>query len=292
MKDKRRSGLPVFSSQITATVSVTLVLLTLGVAALMGLAARSVRDDIRSRVGFVVVMADDASAGQIEQMRAYWASSQYVASVSYASADDVLHRWQELMTDNDDVVELLGVNPFSPEFEINVHPQYADEETLNRITAPVRSMPGVGDVRLHTEMIGAINSTIRSLAVVLLIVAAAMLMISFVLINNTVRLTVYSRRFIIHTMKLVGATGRFIRRPFMINNLLHGIISGFVACALLAGVLFYVGRVSPEVAEAISWIDAAWVFVMLFLLGVAVCTLAALFATNRYLRADYDEMFK
>ena len=290
-RDKRGRGIPVRSTQLTATVSVALVLVILGLTALLGLAARSVSHDIRQQVGFVVVMADGASESQVLSMRNYWRKAPYVANVRYSSAEEVMARWQELAGDDGSEKALLGVNPFSPEFEVSVTAAYSNPDSLKAVTDAVRRLPGVGDVQLHSDLIKAVNNTMHSLTLVLLIVAVCLLTISFVLINNTVRLTIYSRRFLIHTMKLVGATPGFIRRPFVVSNILQGLIAAAVASTVLGGLLWYLTTVDPEVMRAVGVYGLIAVLAALFVLGAAICGLSALLSANKYLRADYDEMF-
>ena len=164
-------------------------------------------------------------------------------------------------------------------------------DSLEKIVAPIRKLEGVGDVKLQGDMVRSINATVNSLAIVLTFVAAALLLISFVLINNTVRLTVYARRFSIHTMKLVGAKGGFIRRPFLIVNAFQGIIAGILASGALALLIAWAHTFELGLETLLSWQDVWFVFVALPLAGVLICMLAAASATNRYLRKDYDDMF-
>lgn len=288
---QRGRGIPVRSTQLTATVSVALVLIILGLTALLALAARSVSSDIRQQVGFVVVMAEDASEAQVAAMQRYWKAAPYVAGVRFSSADDVMARWKELAGDDGTDKALLGVNPFSPEFEVSVIGAYCNPDSLKAVTDPLKSMAGVGEIQLHSDLIKAVNNAMRSLTLVLLIVAGCLLIISFVLINNTVRLTIYARRFLIHTMKLVGATPGFIRRPFVVCNVLQGIVAATVAVVVLGGLLLYLATVDPEVIRAVGLEGTAIVFVCLFVLGAAICGLSALLSANKYLKADYDEMF-
>ncbi|WP_370455709.1 cell division protein FtsX, partial [uncultured Muribaculum sp.] len=145
---------------------------------------------------------------------------------------------------------------------------------------------------VHTELVDSINRNINSVSLILIIITCALLFISFALINNTVRLTVYSRRFIIHTMKLVGATGSFIRRPFINANVVSGIVSALIASAILAGTLYYLQGIDSGIASAITWPQAACVFAGILIIGIIICAVAALFATNKYLRLDYDDMFR
>lgn len=292
MNSNKKKSFPILGSQLTATVSVALVLLVLGILSLMGIAAKNAANDIRSRMGFVVILSENATPEDIAALNDIWKVAPYVAAVSYASADDVLARWNETMsTDGDSITALLGVNPFYPEFEIAVKSRYAHNDSIAKIVTPLRSLPGVSEVKVHGDMIQSINATVQSLTFILVAVAAALLLISFVLINNTVRLTIYARRFSIHTMKLVGATAAFIRRPFIISNIMQGIMAAFIAVVVLAGLLFYAGTVEPRITASVAWSEAAWVFAALFVVGVLICTLSALLSTNRYLRLGYDDMF-
>lgn len=293
MKKSRSHGIPVLSTQVTAIVSVALVLIILGVVGLFGIAARAVSHDIRQQVGLQVMLADNVTESRIAELKDYWSKAPYVATLRYSSADDVLNRWKEIGGEDEGAdVELLGINPFAPEFEIGVTEEYADEAKLNAIAAQVGNMPGVAEVSLHTEVVKSINKTMKSVALVLFIVAGALLLISFVLINNTVRLTVYARRFTIHTMKLVGATAGFIRRPFIWSSVINGVIAGVVAMVVLGGLLFYLDTIDPEVMRVVDWRPAAMLFAGLFVTGILICALSAFFAANKYLRLGYDNMFK
>ncbi len=290
MNKKHRSGIPTFSAQITATISVALVLLLLGIIAMLGIAAHSITTSIKENMGFDVVLKEETPDATVNRLKQQWTSAHYVASIKYFSQDDALNKWQEETGEN--LIEMLGVNPFCAEFEIKVKSDYADVDSIEKIVAPLRTNDAISEINVHTEMVETINSNIRSMALILTIVVAALMLISFVLINNTVRLTVYARRFIIHTMKLVGATPGFIRRPFIINNIINGIIASIVAIGILAGILYYSSTLDVSITKAVTWEQASWVFVGMLALGIALCALAAFFATNKYIRLDYDSMFK
>ena len=290
MSKKHHSGIPTFSAQITATISVALVLLLLGIIAMLGIAAHSVTTSIKENMGFDVVLKEETPESTVNRMKQQWTTAPYVASVKYFSQDDALHKWEEETGEN--LVEMLGVNPFCAEFEVKVKVDYADVDSIEKIVAPLRTNDAIAEINVHTEMVETINSNIQSVALILIVVAAALMLISFVLINNTVRLTVYARRFIIHTMKLVGATPGFIRRPFIINNIIHGIIAAAVAIVVLAGILYYCSSLDSSITKAVTWMQASWVFGGMLVSGIVLCALAAFFATNKYIRIDYDSMFK
>lgn len=291
MSKKHKSAISTFSAQITSTISVALVLLILGIVAFMGLVTRNVTNDIKENIGFVVMLNEDISTSQLNTLKQKWSKEPYVASQLFVSAEEALQQETERM--GEDILEMMaGVNPYQPEFEIKVKSQYASRDSIESIKASLLNVDGIKDVVVDPSRIDDINSNTNNVILVLSIIAAALILISFVLINNTVRLTVYSKRFIIHTMKLVGATNGFIRRPFIINNIVHGIIAAIIANLILAAALFYLPALDPSTGELISWLDAYWIFGALVVIGIIICSTATLFATNKYLRISYDDMFK
>lgn len=290
MEKRPNKGISTFSAQITATISVALVLLLIGIIAMLGIAAHSITRNIKENIGFDIVLTDTATDAEVNQLKSKWTASPYTASVRYYSKEDALMNWEEETGEN--LMDVLGINPFSGELEVKVKADYASSDSINKIITPLKSLPYVHEVNVHTELVDSINRNINSVSLILIIITCALLSISFALINNTVRLTVYSRRFIIHTMKLVGATGSFIRRPFINANVVSGIVSALIASAILAGTLYYLQGIDSGIASAITWPQAACVFAGILIIGIIICAVAALFATNKYLRLDYDDMFR
>lgn len=290
MEKRPNKGISTFSAQITATISVALVLLLIGIIAMLGIAAHSITRNIKENIGFDIVLTDTATDAEVNQLKSKWTASPYTASVRYYSKEDALMNWEEETGEN--LMDVLGINPFSGELEVKVKADYASSDSINKIITPLKSLPYVHEVNVHTELVDSINRNINSVSLILIIITCALLFISFALINNTVRLTVYSRRFIIHTMKLVGATGSFIRRPFINANVVSGIVSALIASAILAGTLYYLQGIDSGIASAITWPQAACVFAGILVIGIVICAVAALFATNKYLRLDYDDMFR
>ena len=282
------------TKQITSTVSVTLVLFILGLIACLGIASRSVTRQIKENVGFVVSLNSSTDSLRIADLHARLAAQPYVASLTYISADEQLAEWISQETDTL-MVQLMTAdgeeNPFFPEFDIRVREAYAVPDSLAAITASIAGDEDVDEVIVNTEMIQNIDRNVRTVSYVLWGVAVALLIISLALINNTVRLTVYARRFSIHTMQLVGATPGFIRGPILRNNILHGIVAAVVAGALLIGVRVAAARWIEGVDQALAWPDMWLIVGLLPVCGILICAVAAIFATNKYINADYDEMF-
>lgn len=290
MRQQGRKGIPIFTSQLTATLSVAMVLLLLGLIALLGIGAHTVTDGIRSSVGFDVVLSDSVKTYEVNALKQVLTSSPYALSVAYRSSDDAMARWQQ--DTGEDLMEVLGVNPFNGEIEVKVRPQYAATDSLALIIKPVAKMAGVKKVTVNARMIDDVNRNLRAVFVVLGVVALILLVISLALINNTVHLDIYSRRFLIHTMTLVGATGAFIRRPFLVSNVISGLIAGLIADMILAGGIVAIGSGDPVISSLVTWNEVAVVLAGVVLAGMLICLVASVFSTNRYLYASYDDMFK
>ena len=289
MNSKNRSRLAGWGDYVTSTVSVTLVLFILGLVGIINISFDGVSRQVKEKTGFTVVLADSISPAMLDSLQAECARAPYVSSFRYMSSDDVMA--EETGGEGAELVQLLGVNPYAPMLEVRLQADYAHPDSVSVIAGAWRRCSGVDEVTVNTEMIENLNRNANLINSILMIMAAALLLISFVLINNTVRLTVYSRRFLIHTMKLVGAKGGFIRRPFLMINALQGVISGALAAGALALLVVWGKTLEMGLESLLGWQNVWFVFVALPVAGVLICVLAAVSATNRYLRKNYDEMF-
>lgn len=290
MSKKRFAKISTLGSRLTSIISVTLVLLILGILGMTLVASHGLSDDIRSNMGFVVKLSPAASADDASRVKRLLGATPGLASYQFSSPESILAQESQLM--GEDIESMLdGENPFGAEFDVKVEPVYACADSIGALSAAISKDAAVEEVVTDSAVVDNVNSVLHRLSVVLLAVAIALLIISFVLINNTVSLAVYSRRFIIHTMKLVGATGAFIRRPFILAGIATGAIAAGVAIALLAALRAYAATFDPMVNLLLGWTDMAMIFIAMALLDILICALASTVATNRYLRADYDEMF-
>lgn len=277
------------NSNVTTVMSVSLVLLLLGMVALLGVAAHRLTNQLKENIGFDVVLSQTASEGEITALKQMWTSARYMSSVKYVSREEALREWER--ETGEDLMEVIGVNPLSAEFEVNVKPEYACTDSLNRIEYELKKMPGIESIQMHKDVVDVINSNIRNVAMVLLAVAVVLIIISIALIVNTVRLTVYSRRFLIYTMKLVGAKPGFIRKPIVVTNLINGIVSWVISASLLSATLYYLVQFEAGWAELIDITEVSIVFGALLVAGMAICSVAAAVAANRFISLDYDELF-
>lgn len=290
MKPKKLRKVSALGSQLTAIISVAMVLVILGMLAMSLTASHAVTSQIRSQMGFVIKMDPTATDGDISRMRARVSANPAFGAFTFSSAEEILAEESKLM--GEDITSLLQSNPFGAEFDVKVKPAYANSDSIRMLSTSMILDPTIEDIVTQTEVVDAISNALRRLTLVLVGIAVALLVISFVLINNTVSLAVYSRRFIIHTMKLVGATGSFIRRPFILAGLGTGAVSAAIAIAILGALRSYAAGYDASVSMLLPW-ELMWaIFAGVFAVGVLICAVAACVATNRYLRADYDDMFR
>ncbi len=292
MKNNKEVKISYWAAHLTTIVSVTLVLIIIGIIALVSASATTETRRLREKLEVSVVMADTISNSLDKAIAERIEVQPYAQNVSVITKEDALQNWKN--DTGEDLEALFGVNPLSPEITFTLKSEYATEPELRKIDEFVSAIPGVAATALpDSAMVEAMNRNIERVALILGIVAVVMIIISFVLINNTVHLAIYARRFTIHTMQLVGATNGFIRRPFVNNNMLSGLLAGLLATSLIAIALAAAPQAGfNNMGDYISWQMCAITGAGLVVIGVVLCGLAAWVATSRYLHRDYDELFK
>ncbi len=292
MKNNKEVKISYWAAHLTTIVSVTLVLIIIGIIALVSASATTETRRLREKLEVSVVMADTISNSLAKAIAERIEVQPYAQNVSVITKEDALQNWKN--DTGEDLESLFGVNPLSPEITFTLKSEYATEPELRKIDEFVSAIPGVAATALpDSAMVEAMNRNIERVALILGIVAVVMIIISFVLINNTVHLAIYARRFTIHTMQLVGATNGFIRRPFVNNNMLSGLLAGLLATSLIAIALAAAPQAGfNNMGDYISWQMCAITGAGLVVIGVVLCGLAAWVATSRYLHQDYDELFK
>ncbi len=292
MKTQREAKISYWAAHLTTVVSVTLLLLIIGIIALAAIGADRETRRLRSRIELNAVMTDSVSEQQTQALADWLRKRPYTAGVRVVTSKEAMKNWKD--ETGEDLEQLFGVNILSPEVSFTLKPEYTSSTQLKKIEAETGRQPGVEAVAMpDADIVDSMNANLQTLALILGTVALVLVIISFVLINNTVHLSIYSRRFTIHTMQLVGATNGFIRRPFVGNNLLSGVLAGVLASGILAASLAGADRAGlPDIASFVPWGAAGIVFGGLVVTGAIICSLAACLATTKYLRKDYDELFR
>ncbi len=274
---------------MTSLVSVSLVLFLLGIMAVTVIIACNLNDQLRHNLGFIVRMQQGASEQSISTADQALKASKAVSTVTYVSADDIYAQEQTLM--GEDFAQLLDANPYSAEFDVKVQPQYAFTDSIAALTAFFAGLPEVEEVISESTVIDGIDRTLKRFGLILAALIVLLGVVAVALIRNAVFLSIYSRRFIIYTMKLVGATGAFIRRPFVRASVVNGIFAGLIATALVAALLYYATELDAIFAVVFTPVNISLIGAALLICGMLICGLTALAATNKFLRSTYDEMF-
>ena len=279
-----------FNARLTSTISISLVLFIVGIVVLMGILATRLSMYVKENMGFSIVLKENVKESQVKKLQKKLDIAPYVRATQYISKEDALKELEVELGENPK--DLLGFNPLQASIEVKLRSDYAHPDSLVWIEKGLRKgTVAIDDIVYQKDLIQLVNDNIRRISFMLLGLAVVLMLISFALISNTIRLGAYSKRFIIHTMKLVGATPAFIRKPFIISNIINGIIGAFIAMALLSGCVYYLLTEFDNLYTLIDISSLFWVFVIVLLLGVVLTAISAWFAVNRYIRMDRDNLY-
>ena len=279
-----------FNARLTSTISISLVLFILGIVVLMGILATRLSMYVKENMGFSIVLKENVKESQVKKLQKKLDIAPYVRATQYISKEDALKELEVELGENPK--DLLGFNPLQASIEVKLRSDYAHPDSLVWIEKGLRKgTVAIDDIVYQKDLIQLVNDNIRRISFMLLGLAVVLMLISFALISNTIRLGAYSKRFIIHTMKLVGATPAFIRKPFIVSNIINGIIGAFIAMALLSGCVYYLLTEFDNLYTLIDISSLFWVFVIVLLLGVVLTAISAWFAVNRYIRMDRDNLY-
>ena len=287
MKRKSRSF---FNMQfITASISTMLVLLLLGLVVFFVLTANNLSVYVRENIAVSVQLSDDMPERDILQYQKRLNGAPYVKETTYISKVQALREQTEAM--GTDPAEFIGHNPFNASIEIKLNSAYANSDSIQWIQDELLSNKNILEVNYPQELMDSVNRNLRKISLVLLGLAGLLTLISFALINNTIRLTIYSKRFLIHTMKLVGASWSFIRRPFLWQNIWIGIFAAILADALLTGMSYFLIRYEPDLLTVITPTVVLIMDGAVFIFGVIITTLCAWISINKFLRMKAGELY-
>lgn len=277
------------SSYFTTTISIALVLFLLGMIGLLLLNAQRVSAYVKENLCLTVTFRPDARDAEVRQIEKQLLATPQVKSVDYIDKDEAARRMEKSL--GEDFLSTLRFNPLLPTMEVKLFADYTDAESMEQIAQTIRGYKPVREVNFERDVVNLIHENIRKISLVLLGFSLLMLLVAVTLINNTVRLMVYSKRFLIRTMQLVGATRSFIRRPFLLNSLLQGLIGGLVANGLLTAVIMTVSRSMPEVIGFDNTVSVAVLFGLVFLVGMLITLCSTASSVNKYLSLRTADLY-
>ena len=275
---------------VTLCISTAMVLVLLGLVVFSVQTSRNLSQWVKENLTVTVMLSDDVSVNGAKMLCRDLYHRPYSRNIDFISKDQALKEQTEAM--GSDPSEFLGVNPFPATLELQLKSDYANRDSLKWIAKELQKNPKITDVAYQVDLMDSVNRNLTKLNLLLLGLAVLLTFVSFSLINNTVRLSVYSRRFVIHTMKLVGASWGFIRRPFMNQALLVGVIAAILAIAVLGGLFYGLYYYEPNIVAVISWRELAITAGAVLLFGIIITAACSYISVNKFLRMSAGELYK
>jgi len=277
------------SSYVSSIISISLVLFTLGVVGLLAMHAKRLSDFVKENISFSVLLKEDVNETDAAVLLKALNASPYVKSTTFISKDEAAVIMREQL--GQDFVEFLGYNPLVASLEVRLKADYANSDSLVAIEKEIKTFNQVKEINYQKSLIDLVNENVRQISMTILAFSALLLFLALVLINNTIRLSVYARRFLINTMKLVGATYGFIRKPFLVRSIAHGLYAGIIADILLLALIWF-GQ--EQVKQVLVITDIAMLSILfgsVLIVGVAISYISTFFAVQKFLRLKADDLY-
>ena len=291
MKKKRPTRLKrrLIKSYLTSTISITLVLFLVGMLSLLILNAGRLSDYVREHVGFTLVLNDNVREAEVLRLQKILSATDYVKTTRYVDKEEAAAQLTKEL--GEDFVGFLGFNPLFSSVDVKLHAAYMQPDSLVILENNFLAYPQVKEVYYQRDLVRIINENVKRISLFLLVFSVLLLFIFSTLINNTIRIAIYSQRFIIHTMKLVGATRPFIRRPFILKNIAYGVLGALLANLSILGFIFSYRKDFEGILDYQQLSTMALVFGVVLIFGVLISWLSTYFSVNKYLRIKYEELF-
>ena len=277
------------SSYLTLIVSISLVLFLLGILGLVIINARGLSDYFRESLSFSVWLKDDTKEADIRMLQKDLDAKHYVKSTEYISKDEAAEKMKEEL--GEDFISFLGDNPLPPSIDVYLISSYTVPDSVSKIEKYILQYPFVKEVLIPESLLFLINENVKKISLFLLVISSFLLLISLTIINNTIRLSVYSKRFLIRTMQLVGATRAFIRKPFIVQSAFHGFLAALIAIMLMLALLYLIEKeffmmFTFQNTELLILLGA-----VIIIIGILINILSTWFSVNRYLSISEDKLY-
>ena len=287
----RRLRRKVRNSYIISTVSIALVLFLLGAVAYLMTAAIRIADSLQQSVTIIVELRNDAGEEQRAAIRKHFEESPMVADVTFSSKEEKLEDEEFRKIFAAEFEEVLDENPLLDSYEVRLSARSEDREALDAFIDEATTLEGVEHVSYPAQVVEKMHSTINKVRPLLLVFAAVLLVISLTLLNSTIRLAIFSKRYVINTMKLVGATKWFIMKPFLWRGFKQGVAAGVMAAVLFGATIYGIDRTLPEISSHGQMMAAAAILCGMILVGVIVSLLFTAFAVNKFVNMKSNKIY-
>ncbi|WP_298639319.1 ABC transporter permease [uncultured Prevotella sp.] len=289
-KKHRKTGSRHGLQAVTLCISTAMVLVLLGMVVFSVLSAQNLSAYVKENLTVTMVLSQDMSNPEAKALTNQLRKLPYINRVEYISKEQVLKEQTEAM--GTDPSEFIGMNPFVGSMEVQLKAQYANTDSLKWIAKSLKKNQKVTDITYPQDLMDSVNNNLQRINMVLLVLAVLLTFVSFSLINNTVRLGMYARRFTIHTMKLVGASWGFIRGPFVRNAMGLGLLAAVVADGVLAGGVYALYMYEPDVLVVLTWEVLAITGGSVLLFGILITLFCSWLSVNRFLRMKAGDLYK
>lgn len=276
-------------SYLTLVISVSLVLFLLGILGLVIINARELSDYFRESLSFSVMLDDNAREADIRMLRKDLDAKPYVKSTEYVSKDDAAVKMKEDL--GEDFISFLGDNPLPPSIDVYLYAGYTSPDSIAKIEKYVLQYPFVQEVYYEESLLFLINENVRKISLFLLVISSVLFLIAVTIINNTIRLSIYSKRFLIRTMQLVGATRSFIRKPFLVRSIYHGLLASLISILMVLGLLYLIEKELFMMFSFESTKLLALLGISIIIIGVLMNLVSTYFSVNSYLVISEDKLY-
>jgi cell division transport system permease protein len=288
-KEERYTRRRLTGSRITTIVSISLVLFAIGLIGLLTLHAKKLSDYVKENVGFTVYMNKNVKEADIMKLKKDLESNVYVNIVDYISEEKAAEIYQKEL--GVDFIKFIGYNPLHTSLEVRFKAEYSYPAFFELTIEQIKKNPIVSEVSYDKSLIQDVNDNVKKITLILFVFSLLLMIIAISLINNTIRLAVYSKRFLIKSMQLVGATEGFIRRPFLQTSIIHGLISSLLAIGMLIGVISFSRRQIPEIVSLESLDLFLILFAAVIIIGSVISWISTYFAVRKYLKIKTDYLY-
>jgi cell division transport system permease protein len=288
-KPKSVSAARVFNARFTSTLSISLVLFLAGIMLTLGFLAGALSDHVKKNVCMSVVVDDEMELPDARMFQKKLEALPWARSVTYIDKETALKELVDALGDNPE--DLLGYNPALASFEVYLNADYANTDSMAMAETYLKRFKNVQEVIYRKDLIHLVNENVKRINLILLVLAVLLTLISYSLIRNTVRLLIYSKRFLIRTMQLVGAGRGFIRKPFLIGNIWSGLIASVLAMGYLYALLLYLDSKVGGIINLLDPIMLGSIFLVVLLFGLVIMTSATWLAVNKYLRMNTNDLY-